>query len=125
MITDTRLRIQANRSFTLVGMDTRVNTGTKVPYIPEPILLLGIPESALLNLLSQYVGKFVETQLRSAMAALMESAATGYRHCQNRGRSPRQVHGRVCQTGILETGAAHTGAISDGVKQPLHTEQQT
>lgn len=45
---------------TLVGMDTQGKfTGTKVLKHSEPILLLGIPESALLNFLSQYVGKFV------------------------------------------------------------------
>jgi NosR/NirI family transcriptional regulator, nitrous oxide reductase regulator len=43
---------------TLIGMDTKgVITGVKILKHSEPILLLGIPESKLVNFISQYVGK--------------------------------------------------------------------
>ncbi len=45
---------------TLIGMDTKgIFTGAKVLKHSEPILLLGIPESKLVNFIHQYVGKFV------------------------------------------------------------------
>jgi len=45
---------------TLIGMDTRgVITGTRILKHSEPILLSGIPESALLRFIHQYVGKFI------------------------------------------------------------------
>lgn len=45
---------------TLIGMDTQGRfTGTRVLKHSEPILLLGIPESSLIQFLGQYVGKFV------------------------------------------------------------------
>jgi NosR/NirI family nitrous oxide reductase transcriptional regulator len=45
---------------TLIGMDTSGHfTGVKVLKHSEPILLLGIPESALIDFNAQYVGKFV------------------------------------------------------------------
>ncbi len=45
---------------TLIGMDTKGRfTGVKVLKHSEPILLLGIPESALIAFNDQYVGKFV------------------------------------------------------------------
>lgn len=45
---------------TLIGMDTQGKfVGTKVLKHSEPILLLGIPESALTEFLAQYLGKFV------------------------------------------------------------------
>lgn len=45
---------------TLIGMDTQGRfVGVKVLKHSEPILLLGIPESALINFNSQYVGKWV------------------------------------------------------------------
>ncbi len=45
---------------TLIGMDTKgIFTGAKVLKHSEPILLLGIPESKLLDFIQQYVGKFV------------------------------------------------------------------
>lgn len=45
---------------TLIGMDTRgIITGVKVLRHSEPILLLGIPESALTKFVNQYLGKFV------------------------------------------------------------------
>ena len=45
---------------TLIGMDTQGKfTGAKVLKHSEPILLLGIPESALINFINQYVGKFI------------------------------------------------------------------
>ena len=44
---------------TLIGMDTRgIITGVKVLKHSEPILLLGIPESALERFIAQYVGKY-------------------------------------------------------------------
>ncbi|MBL8539059.1 MAG: 4Fe-4S binding protein [Betaproteobacteria bacterium] len=44
---------------TLMGMDTRgVITGVRILKHSEPILLLGIPESALVRFIGQYVGKF-------------------------------------------------------------------
>lgn len=44
----------------LIGMDTHGKfTGIKVLKHSEPILLLGIPESALINFNNQYLGKFV------------------------------------------------------------------
>jgi NosR/NirI family nitrous oxide reductase transcriptional regulator len=43
---------------TLIGMDTRGRfTGIKILKHSEPILLLGIPESALLQFNAQYIGK--------------------------------------------------------------------
>jgi NosR/NirI family nitrous oxide reductase transcriptional regulator len=45
---------------TLIGMDTQgVFTGAKVLKHSEPILLLGIPESKLIDFIQQYVGKYV------------------------------------------------------------------
>lgn len=45
---------------TLIGMDTKGRfTGARVLKHSEPILLLGIPESALINFINQYVGKYV------------------------------------------------------------------
>jgi hypothetical protein len=45
---------------TLIGMDTRGRfTGVKILKHSEPILLLGIPESALIRFNEQYLGKFV------------------------------------------------------------------
>ena len=45
---------------TLIGMDTTGHfVGVKVLKHSEPILLLGIPESALLNFNNQYIGKSV------------------------------------------------------------------
>lgn len=45
---------------TLIGMDTRgIITGVRVLRHSEPILLLGIPESALTKFVGQYLGKFV------------------------------------------------------------------
>ena len=49
---------------TLIGMDTHgVITGAKVLRHSEPILLLGIPESALARFIHQYVGKFVGARM--------------------------------------------------------------
>ena len=45
---------------TLIGMDTKGDlVGVKVLKHSEPILLLGIPETALMQFIDQYVGKFV------------------------------------------------------------------
>ena len=45
---------------TLIGMDTAGRfTGVKILKHSEPILLLGIPESALIKFNNQYLGKFV------------------------------------------------------------------
>ncbi len=45
---------------TLIGMDTQgIFTGAKVLKHSEPILLLGIPESKLIDFIHQYIGKFV------------------------------------------------------------------
>ncbi len=45
---------------TLIGMDTAGRfTGVKILKHSEPILLLGIPESALVKFNNQYLGKFV------------------------------------------------------------------
>ncbi len=44
---------------TLIGMDTKgIITGVKILRHSEPILLVGIPESELLDFVKQYVGKF-------------------------------------------------------------------
>jgi len=49
---------------TLIGMDTRgVITDVKVLRHSEPILLLGIPESALVRFIHQYVGRFAGDRL--------------------------------------------------------------
>jgi len=49
---------------TLIGMDTKgVFVGVKVLKHSEPILLLGIPESALLNFNAQYLGKSVADKI--------------------------------------------------------------
>lgn len=49
---------------TLIGMDTRgIITGVRVLKHSEPILLAGIPESALLNFIHQYVGKAADAKL--------------------------------------------------------------
>ncbi len=49
---------------TLIGMDTTGHfTGVKVLKHSEPILLLGIPETALIAFNDQYVGKFVGDNL--------------------------------------------------------------
>ena len=44
---------------TLIGMDTKgVITGVRVLKHSEPILMVGIPESRLVNFVRQYIGKF-------------------------------------------------------------------
>jgi NosR/NirI family nitrous oxide reductase transcriptional regulator len=49
---------------TLIGMDTRgIITGVRVLKHSEPILLAGIPESALLKFIHQYVGKPADAKL--------------------------------------------------------------
>ncbi|HRE16973.1 MAG TPA: FMN-binding protein, partial [Rhodocyclaceae bacterium] len=49
---------------TLIGMDTQGRfTGVKILKHSEPILLLGIPESALIKFNQQYIGKFVGDQI--------------------------------------------------------------
>ena len=49
---------------TLIGMDTQGHyVGIKVLKHSEPILLLGIPESALLNFNKQYIGKSVKDKI--------------------------------------------------------------
>ncbi len=49
---------------TLIGMDTKGRfVGVKVLKHSEPILLLGIPESALLNFNKQYLGKSVADKI--------------------------------------------------------------
>ena len=49
---------------TLIGMDTRgVITGVRILKHSEPILLAGIPESALLKFIKQYVGKAANSKL--------------------------------------------------------------
>lgn len=49
---------------TLIGMDTKgIVTGVRVLRHSEPILLLGIPESALTKFVDQYVGQFVGSKI--------------------------------------------------------------
>jgi len=49
---------------TLIGMDTKGRfVGVKVLKHSEPILLLGIPESALIRFNEQYLGKFVGSNI--------------------------------------------------------------
>ncbi len=49
---------------TLIGMDTKgIITGVRVLKHSEPILLAGIPESALLKFIAQYVGKSADAKL--------------------------------------------------------------
>jgi len=49
---------------TLVGMDTQGRfTGSRILRHSEPILLLGIPESSLLDYIRQYVGQHVTAKL--------------------------------------------------------------
>lgn len=49
---------------TLIGMDAAGKfTGARVLKHSEPILLLGIPESALIKFIDQYIGKFVGDKL--------------------------------------------------------------
>jgi NosR/NirI family transcriptional regulator, nitrous oxide reductase regulator len=55
---------------TLIGMDTRgLITDVKVLRHSEPILLLGIPESALARFIHQYVGRFAGARLEIGKAA--------------------------------------------------------
>ncbi|HEX7012020.1 MAG TPA: 4Fe-4S binding protein [Steroidobacteraceae bacterium] len=55
---------------TLVGMDTRgFITGVEVLRHSEPILLLGIPESALASFIRQYVGKYVGDKIEIGRAS--------------------------------------------------------
>nr|WP_236599574.1 4Fe-4S binding protein [Ramlibacter alkalitolerans] len=55
---------------TLIGMDARgVITDVKVLRHSEPILLLGIPESALARFIHQYVGRFAGAHLEIGQAA--------------------------------------------------------
>ena len=54
---------------TLIGMDTRGRyVGIKVLKHSEPILLLGIPEQALVNFNRQYIGKSVTDQIEVGTA---------------------------------------------------------
>ena len=49
---------------TLIGMDTRgVITGVRILKHSEPILLTGIPESALVTFIRQYIGKGADAKL--------------------------------------------------------------
>ena len=55
---------------TLIGMDTQGRfVGVKVLKHSEPILLLGIPESALLNFNAQYLGKSVADKIEGGPVA--------------------------------------------------------
>jgi NosR/NirI family transcriptional regulator, nitrous oxide reductase regulator len=55
---------------TLIGMDTRgLVTDVKVLRHSEPILLLGIPESALTRFIHQYVGRFAGARLEIGKSA--------------------------------------------------------
>ncbi len=57
-ITDTPAYSTSYPVVTLIGMDTQGKyVGVKVLKHSEPILLLGIPESALINFNNQYLGK--------------------------------------------------------------------
>jgi NosR/NirI family nitrous oxide reductase transcriptional regulator len=54
---------------TLIGMDTHGTiAGVKVLRHAEPILLLGIPETALTRFMHQYVGKFVGSRMEIGKA---------------------------------------------------------
>ncbi len=54
---------------TLIGMDLQGNfTGVKILKHSEPILLLGIPESALIKFNEQYLGKFVGSNIEVGAA---------------------------------------------------------
>jgi NosR/NirI family nitrous oxide reductase transcriptional regulator len=54
---------------TLIGMDTRGTiAGVKVLRHSEPILLLGIPETALTRFMQQYVGKFIGSRMEIGKA---------------------------------------------------------
>ena len=54
---------------TLIGMDTKgIITGVKVLKHSEPILLLGIPESALERFIAQYVGKYAGDKIEVGKA---------------------------------------------------------
>jgi NosR/NirI family nitrous oxide reductase transcriptional regulator len=55
---------------TLVGMDVKgIITGVKVLKHSEPILLLGIPESALNRFIAQYVGKYAGDKIEVGKTA--------------------------------------------------------
>lgn len=55
---------------TLIGMDTRgLITQAKVLRHSEPILLLGIPETALTRFIAQYVGKFAGARMEIGKTA--------------------------------------------------------
>ncbi|QEL66118.1 NosR/NirI family transcriptional regulator, nitrous oxide reductase regulator [Oryzomicrobium terrae] len=59
---------------TLIGMDTAGRfAGVKILKHSEPILLLGIPESALIKFNEQYLGKFVGDQIEIGKARPEES----------------------------------------------------
>ncbi len=54
---------------TLIGMDTKgLITGVRILRHSEPILLVGIPESALTRFISQYIGKFVGDRIEVGKA---------------------------------------------------------
>jgi NosR/NirI family nitrous oxide reductase transcriptional regulator len=59
---------------TLIGMDTKgIFVGVKVLKHSEPILLLGIPESALLNFNAQYLGKSVADKIEVGQSRPMKN----------------------------------------------------
>jgi NosR/NirI family nitrous oxide reductase transcriptional regulator len=60
---------------TLVGMNTKgVMTGIKILKHSEPILLVGIPESKLIEFIRQYIGKFVGDKIEIGESKAGEGA---------------------------------------------------
>ncbi len=58
---------------TLIGMDTKgIITGVKILRHSEPILLVGIPESELVEFIKQYVGKFAGDKVEIGTARRSE-----------------------------------------------------
>ncbi|CAG9165584.1 hypothetical protein LMG23992_00536 [Cupriavidus laharis] len=100
---------------TLIGMDTQGRyVGIKVLKHSEPILLLGIPESALLNFNKQYLGKSVADKIEVGQSRPDEGVV-----------GVDAISGAtvtvIAQNQVLTTSAA-TVARQVGILAPTHRE---
>lgn len=114
---------------TLIGMDTRgLITGVRVLKHSEPILLAGIPESALLEFIGQYIGQRGDAKLEIGhgdastgavgLDAISGATVTVIAENQTISRSAYEI-GR--QVGIFKR-AARPPARFTGVKAPASWE---
>ena len=110
---------------TLIGMDTRgLITGVRVLKHSEPILLAGIPESALLTFIAQYVGKAGDAKLEIGHAssgnavgldAISGATVTAIAENQVISRSAYEIGRQVGLFKSVPRPRAHFSAVNDAL----------